>query len=164
MSLVGEKFLPLGSIVIISGNSRKIMITGFYRTNNLDQLYYDYSGCPYPEGLLDNSKEILFNHNQIISLLYNGMKTEEEMIYKEKLKAFVSNMNQSQNQINSPIDNSTESGINVLNINNLDLTASPLTTQSEPIASDQSQKTQISDTSSEPKYIFGPDGTIIAAE
>ena len=107
---------------------------------------------------------IRINHNQIISLLYNGMKTEEEMIYKEKLKAFVSNMNQSQNQINSPIDNSTESGINVLNINNLDLTASPLTTQSEPIASDQSQKTQISDTSSEPKYIFGPDGTIIAAE
>ena len=177
MSNIGEKFLPLGSVITISENSRKIMITGFYKKNDLDQLYYDYSGCMYPEGILDGAKDILFNHDQITSILYNGMINDEEIAYKTQLKAFIANMelqnsNQSvvtnQEQINtsnaSDMNNNQNSGIAVLDINNIDLTTPATVEPTAPTIENDVEDQQPESNNGEPKYVFGPDGTVIAVE
>ena len=51
-----EKFLPIGSVVILEGGTKKIMITGFCSISEMDRTQvYDYSGCIYPEGYLSSN-------------------------------------------------------------------------------------------------------------
>jgi len=40
-----DKYLPIGSVVILKGGQKKIMITGYFSVegNNLDEIY-DYNG------------------------------------------------------------------------------------------------------------------------
>ena len=48
-----EKYLPIGTVVLLKNTNKKIMITG-YLTASIDEKnsndeYYDYSGCLFPE-------------------------------------------------------------------------------------------------------------------
>ena len=57
-----EKFLPIGSVVILEGGTKKIMITGFCSISEMDRTQvYDYSGCIYPEGYLSSNQICLLN-------------------------------------------------------------------------------------------------------
>ena len=64
-----EKFLPIGTVVLLKGGKDKLMITGFLAVNLDDndssENAYDYSGCPYPEGMLSVDETFLFNHEDI---------------------------------------------------------------------------------------------------
>ena len=52
------KFLPVGSVVLIKGGTKRVMITGFCSVDNDNKaIMYDYTGCLYPEGII-NSNEI----------------------------------------------------------------------------------------------------------
>ena len=67
MNNVGEKFLPLGTVVMLKGASKRLMITGFCTMAAEDDagVMYDYSGCMYPEGMISSDQTALFNHDQI---------------------------------------------------------------------------------------------------
>lgn len=82
-----EKFLPLGTVVMIANAKKPLMIIGFctsLKDNN--SVLYDYNGCVYPEGVLDSSVNFLFNHNQIVEILYMGYKSELDVQFKKKIK------------------------------------------------------------------------------
>lgn len=86
-----EKFLPIGSIVLLEGDTKKLMITGFCTVSEDDESkIYDYSGCSYPEGYLSSEQIYLFNHNQIKQLLFLGYQSEEETKFKNILNDIVS--------------------------------------------------------------------------
>ena len=51
---MNKKELPIGTVVMLVGGSKKVMITG-YRSKNADaDKVFDYNGCVFPEGLMEN--------------------------------------------------------------------------------------------------------------
>lgn len=85
-----EKYLPIGTVVMLKGGSKRVMIVGFCCSDNKDATkIYDYSGCLYPEGTISSDKMLLFNHNQIDKIYHLGLVDEEEKQFKEKLKEFL---------------------------------------------------------------------------
>lgn len=89
---IGEKYLPLGTVVMLKGGTKRVMIIGFCSSekNNRDTIY-DYTGCLYPEGILESDKLCLFNHKQIDEIYYMGPeKDEEEIKFKEELNKIIS--------------------------------------------------------------------------
>ncbi len=82
-----EKYLPIGSVIILKEATKKLMITGFCiaATDNPQEVY-DYSGCLYPEGLISSDQVALFNHEQISKIYAIGYSDEEEKEFKRKLK------------------------------------------------------------------------------
>lgn len=82
-----EKYLPIGSVVLLEEDTKKLMITGFCSSASDDeQKEYDYSGCAYPEGLISTEEIYLFDHNQIEEICFVGYESEEEQEFKTALK------------------------------------------------------------------------------
>lgn len=87
-----EKFLPIGSVVLLKGGKKRLMITGFCMADKSDiKKKYDYSGCLFPEGIVDTNYTALFNHDQIEKVFFAGIQDEEVKQFMEKLKIFASN-------------------------------------------------------------------------
>ncbi len=82
-----ERFLPIGSVALLKGGTKKVMVTGFCSVAEENQeKIYDYTGCIYPEGYLDFDQICLFDHNQIEKVFYVGYSDEEDKNFKEELK------------------------------------------------------------------------------
>ena len=81
-----EKFLPIGTVVMLKGGSKRLMITGFCTMDakNPDTMF-DYCGCLYPEGIVRSDQNGLFNHDQIERVYHKGLVDEEERQFKAKL-------------------------------------------------------------------------------
>lgn len=81
------KLLPVGSVVMLNNGTKEVMITGFYTVSEKDpNTVYDYCGCVYPEGMITSEQNLLFNHNQIMNVLYIGYKSEKEKEFKQRLE------------------------------------------------------------------------------
>lgn len=80
-------FLPLGSVVIVKGSTKKVMIIA--RAVAIPQegsvRYYDYGGCLYPEGLLGD-RVIYFNCEGVQKVVHEGYADEENELILETLK------------------------------------------------------------------------------
>ena len=63
-------YLPLGSIVLMDGGIQKILITsrGLVVAHNDEQVFFDYAGVPYPQGLISDDL-LYFNHENIAKTL-----------------------------------------------------------------------------------------------
>ena len=86
----GEKFLPIGTVVMLEGGTKRVMISGFCPINQKDKKMWDYSGCMYPEGFLSSKQTCLFNHDQIKEVYYLGLaEDEEEKAFKIKLNKII---------------------------------------------------------------------------
>lgn len=83
-----EKYLPIGSVVLLNEGTKRLMITGFCVVPNDDKSkVYDYSGCLYPEGVISSDQIALFNHDQIKSIYAIGYSDDEEKSFKQKLNS-----------------------------------------------------------------------------
>lgn len=81
-----EKYLPIGTVVLLKNAKKKVMITGFLSVSpETGEKIFDYSGCPYPEGFLNYNQVCVFNHEQIDKVYFNGYVNDEEFIFKKKL-------------------------------------------------------------------------------
>ena len=82
-----EKYLPLGSVVLLKNGTKRVMVTGFCikSKDNQDKIF-DYIGCLYPEGVFDTEKNLLFNHEDIDKYYAIGYSDDEEKKFKENLK------------------------------------------------------------------------------
>ncbi|QBZ23956.1 DUF4176 domain-containing protein [Bacillus cereus] len=79
MQFSKEKFLPNGSIVLLKGGTKKIVIYG--RKQKLmvkEPAMYDYIGCFYPEGYINPEYTFVFNHEDIEEIIFVGFIDEEE--------------------------------------------------------------------------------------
>ena len=100
MKEVKEKFLPIGTVVMLAGGSKRLMITGFGAvTESNKEKIWDYSGCIYPEGFLSSEQICLFNHEQIEKIYYLGLAEDEEE------KAFKKTLNEISNMIKEKTNN-----------------------------------------------------------
>lgn len=84
------KFLPAGSVVLLEGATKRLMITGFCTMDSAtSDVMYDYCGCLYPEGMISSDETALFNHDQIKEVYFVGFVDEEEVAFKEKLNELI---------------------------------------------------------------------------
>ena|SRR5699024_1595375 len=74
--------LPIGSIVYLREGTGKLMILNRApilpsEETEEEGVWYDYSGCFYPQGL-DPNNVFYFNEENIDKVLFEGFKNEEE--------------------------------------------------------------------------------------
>ncbi|MBR0427161.1 MAG: DUF4176 domain-containing protein [Clostridia bacterium] len=102
MNKIPEKFLPIGTVVMLKGGTKRVMIAGFCAFENGDEVkneerkIWDYSGCLYPEGFLQSNQTCLFDHEQIEEIFHLGLSADEdneEKEFKENLKKIVEEAN-----------------------------------------------------------------------
>ena len=81
-----EKFLPVGTVVLLENGTKRVMINGFCTmdANHPDKIY-DYSGVLFPEGSLSSDQTLLFDHKQIARVDHYGLEDQEEKNFKAKL-------------------------------------------------------------------------------
>ena len=84
MSEINDKYLPIGTVVLLKHAIKRVMIIGFKAKRNQDDSTvsadneFDYVGCIYPEGMVKNIPTMLFNHEQISKIYHMGLEDEEE--------------------------------------------------------------------------------------
>lgn len=76
--MLKNKYLPIGSVVLLQEGKKRLMIYGRKLTDPSTKKEYDYIGCLYPEGNLDSNSAFLFNHDQIDRLYFLGLQDREE--------------------------------------------------------------------------------------
>ena len=86
-----EGLLPNGSVVLIKDTDHRVMIYGRIQKDTGTGKVYDYAGCFYPEGLLDSTKVILFNREDIDMVFFIGFQDIEELAYREELYKVLEN-------------------------------------------------------------------------
>lgn len=83
-----EKYLNIGSVVLLKGGEKRIMVIGYLpmpEEEGLDKMY-DYIGCIFPEGLVSSDEMLVFNHDQIDKVYNIGYEDEESITFKNNLK------------------------------------------------------------------------------
>ena len=82
---VGDKFLPIGSIVVLKGGEKTLMIYG--RTQKIDDNpdLSDYIAVPYPEGNISKEYIYYFNHENIEKVIYKGYVNDKEVKLEKNL-------------------------------------------------------------------------------
>lgn len=81
-----EKFLPIGSVCMLKGGTKRVMITGYLSIEDSNpKKIYDYNGCIYPEGYLSSKQVCLFNHDQIDKVFFEGYTDEERDKFNKSL-------------------------------------------------------------------------------
>ena len=90
MKEIKEKFLPIGTVVMLKGGSKRVMITGFCAIEGEnEEKMWDYTGCLFPEGALSSDETCLFNHEQIEEVFYMGLEDDEEIQFEKSLKELI---------------------------------------------------------------------------
>jgi hypothetical protein len=80
-----EGLLPVGSVVLLKDSTKKVMIIGVCQKEvGQDTVFWDYSGCLFPEGYMGADKTFLFNNDQIESVYSLGYQDEEQLQFKKK--------------------------------------------------------------------------------
>ena len=86
---VKEKFLPIGTVVLLKGGKRELMIISYcivpsgeaYDKNgkvDVTDKMFDYGACVYPEGMITSDQLFAFNHDQIEKIVFMGYETENQ--------------------------------------------------------------------------------------
>lgn len=85
------KYLPIGSVVLLENGTKMVMVIGY---GVKKEKLYDYTGCLYPEGLLSSDQVILFEHEDIKSVIFKGYSCEEQISLNQRLKDILSDFEQ----------------------------------------------------------------------
>lgn len=99
-----DKYLPIGTVVMLKNGEKRLMITGFVCNDKNSGKTYDYSGCMYPEGILSTEQTFAFNHDQIEHIFFMGYLDEEEKYFKNNLNHFVEQKIDNNNNDNQNIN------------------------------------------------------------
>lgn len=86
---IPEKFLPLGTVVILNGGQKELMIMGYciIPTNeaydksgkvDIQGKMFDYGACAYPEGMITSDQLFAFNHENITKIVHMGYETDKQ--------------------------------------------------------------------------------------
>lgn len=85
-----RKLLPVGSVVLLSGAKKRLMIVGVRPTDSNTDTDYDYMGVFYPEGNMGEER-YLFNDEDIVERVFIGYSDPERESFLEHLADFYEN-------------------------------------------------------------------------
>lgn len=82
-----KHFLPIGSVVKLN-NDQKYLIFGIAQSDNSSPYnQYDYIGVEYPEGLLLEENQHLFDHTDIKEICHTGYVDEDYNSFIDMMNA-----------------------------------------------------------------------------
>lgn len=94
MNEIQEKYLPIGSVVLLKEGKKRLMITGYAIIDTVNKnKIYDYCGCIYPVGIITTDQTLLFNHEDIKSVYAIGYKDEDYEEHVKKIKEYLTEEN-----------------------------------------------------------------------
>lgn len=80
-----KNLLPIGSVVLLKGGDKKIMICGRIQAKEGENTIYDYSACYYPEGIVDPSSMFFFNRDVIDTVYFIGFQDKDELNFRKNV-------------------------------------------------------------------------------
>ena len=83
-----NELLPIGSIVLLEGAEKKLMIFGVGQTQLEENKDFDYIGVVYPEGNMGEGSQFLFYHSDIEEIVFRGYEDEERDNFLEMLNSY----------------------------------------------------------------------------
>lgn len=95
-----KKLFPIGTIVEVEGLAPRFMIIGHLQKQADTEKVWDYAAVPFPVGLLDPDKFLLFNHEKIILLHFIGLQDRESLEYMKSLYYQINNIEPPKNGTN----------------------------------------------------------------
>ncbi len=102
-----EKFLPIGTVLLLKNGTKKIMITGYLPVSkDENKTVYDYSACLFPEGVISVNQTAVFNHDQIAEVIQEGYSNEETENFMGVLKDYLSKNNPA-DEVSTPSESNT---------------------------------------------------------
>lgn len=88
-----RQYLPIGSVVMLKGGNKRVMICGRIQTRVEDNKIFDYTACLYPEGYMDAQSMYLFNNEDIDIVYYIGMQDVEEFRFRDLMEQELAKLN-----------------------------------------------------------------------
>lgn len=89
-----EKYLPIGSVVLLKNGKQRLMITGYASVDMTKKdKVYDYIGCMFPVGIISTEQSLLFDHEDIAKIFCIGYQDDEQKEFGEKLKSIMTEDN-----------------------------------------------------------------------
>ena len=82
-----KDLLPIGSVVLLQGGEKRLMICGRISCRGDEERIYDYVGCYFPEGVIDSEALFFFDQDMIESIYFIGCKDQEELNFRENVLA-----------------------------------------------------------------------------
>ena len=81
-----EKYLPIGSVCLLKGGQRYVVVIGYLGVGNeeMDKVY-DYMGAVYPLGVISSEVSFMFDHEQIDKVVFRGYEDEDGKEFNKKL-------------------------------------------------------------------------------
>lgn len=83
-----KELLPIGSVVLLKGATKKVMVFGVKQVDSATDIEYDYLGVVYPEGNLGEGSSFFFAHDQIDKVFHRGYEDAERDAFIQRLKAY----------------------------------------------------------------------------
>ena len=80
-----KDLLPIGSVVLLNGGDKRLMIIGVVQISPEDGTEYDYISCLYPEGFVGPEHIYLFSHEDIKRVDAKGFIDFEHNEFRKKL-------------------------------------------------------------------------------
>lgn len=80
-----KNMLPLGTVVLLKGGQKRLMICGRVMTRAGEDKIYEYCGVYFPEGITDPKSMFFFDKEAIDRVFFLGYKDIEEQNYSEKV-------------------------------------------------------------------------------
>lgn len=79
---LGDLF-PIGTVVKLKKVEKRLVVMGIMQQINEGEKTegYDYVGVPYPEGFINGESMILFQHEDIESIIYLGFADIERQAF-----------------------------------------------------------------------------------
>lgn len=78
-----KSLLPIGSVVLLNGGEKRLMICGRIQTDVATGTTYDYSACFYPDGIISSKELFMFNNENIRKIFFIGFQDGEEFAFRQ---------------------------------------------------------------------------------
>lgn len=79
-----KDYLPIGSVVLLKKSEKSLMVYGRKQIHLESGLEFDYIGCFYPEGYINDDFTIFFNHSDISEVQFKGLETEADKVFQKE--------------------------------------------------------------------------------
>lgn len=80
-----KEILPLGSVVLLKGAERYIVVMGYLMREEGEDKIWDYMGCAYPVGAISSNSTLMFDAKQIDKVIFEGFSDEEGETFRKKV-------------------------------------------------------------------------------
>ena len=77
-----KNLLPIGSVVLLRGGTKRVMICGRIQARAGSDRIYDYSACWYPEGITRPDEMFFFDRDALETVFFVGFQDKEELDFR----------------------------------------------------------------------------------